>query len=257
MKRDIKFLDLKLINARYAKPMLNLAKEVIDSGWYIRGKQYEAFKIKMSSYIGSEHIIPVGTGLDALDIILKSYIEIGKLHIGDEVLVPANTFIATVLVITNNNLNPVFVEPNEETFNLDFGKARKAITNKTRLVMLVHLYGQICWDDEFASEMREKNILLIEDNAQAIGSSYNGQMAGSLGDAAAFSFYPGKNLGALGDGGAISTADVQLAKVSSDIANYGSTKKYHHEYKGVNSRLDEIQSAFLNLKLSHLDKILE
>ena len=253
MKRNIKFLDLKLINSRHAKAMSNVANHVINSGWYVKGKHYESFKANLSKYVGSNYVVPVGTGLDALDIILKSYIEIGKIEIGDEVLVPANTFIATALVITNNNLIPVFVEPNEETFNLDFAKARDAITNKTRVVMLVHLYGQICWNDEFAEEMNKKNILIIEDNAQALGSSYKGRKAGNLGDAAAFSFYPGKNLGALGDGGAISTNDYLLAKVSSDIANYGSTKKYHHEYKGTNSRLDEIQAGFLNVKLSDLD----
>lgn len=249
----IKFLDLQKINAQYATELKQAAVEVIDSGWYISGERVKLFETNLASYIGVKHAIGVGNGLDALRLILKAYIEMGLMQEGDEVIVPANTYIATILAITDNRLKPVLVEPDIKTYNLDILLVEKHITPRTRAIMVVHLYGQICWSEELQAIANRNNLKIIEDNAQAIGAIWNGKRSGSLGDAAGFSFYPGKNLGALGDSGAVTTNDDELARVVRALANYGSTKKYVNDYQGLNSRLDEIQAAFLDIKLKYLD----
>jgi dTDP-4-amino-4,6-dideoxygalactose transaminase len=250
----IKFLDLKKINNQYAEQLKDIASEVIDSGWYIRGSRCAEFETRLSRYIDADHVISVGSGLDALRIIFMAYIELGVLVKGDEVIVPANTYIASILAITDNDLVPVFVEPDELTYNIDIAKIEKQITSRTKAIMIVHLYGQACWSDELSMLSKSYNLKIIEDNAQAIGAYWRGKRTGSLGDAAGFSFYPGKNLGALGDGGAITTSNEKLAEVAQALSNYGSAKKYENSYKGLNSRLDEIQAGFLNLKLSNIDR---
>jgi dTDP-4-amino-4,6-dideoxygalactose transaminase len=256
----IKFLDLQKINAQYASEMMQVAAEVIESGWYLLGERVERFEKNLAKYIGVKHAIGVANGLDALRLILKAYIELGVMKEGDEVIVPANTYIATILAITDNRLIPVMVEPDIHTYNLDLTLVEQHITDRTRAIMVVHLYGQVCWSEELESVAKNHNLKIIEDNAQAIGAVYeekgNGKKArktGSLGDAAGFSFYPGKNLGALGDGGAVATNDDELAEVVRALGNYGSRNKYFSEYQGLNSRLDEIQAAFLNIKLKYLD----
>tara|TARA_R110002072_G_scaffold289873_2_gene457223 strand:- start:21145 stop:22251 length:1107 start_codon:yes stop_codon:yes gene_type:complete len=250
----IKFLDLKKINTQYQAELKEAAERVIDSGWYILGDEVDSFEKKLCNYVGSSHCIGVANGLDALRLILKSYIEMGVMSQGDEIIVPANTFIASVLAITDNGLKPVFVEPDVETYNIDFDKIEEKITNKTKAIMVVHLYGRVCWSQKLEEISNRYNLKIIEDNAQAIGASFKGKKTGSLGDVAAFSFYPGKNLGALGDAGVVSTNDSELANMIRVIANYGSNKKYHHKFKGLNSRLDELQAAFLSVKLKYLDK---
>lgn len=250
----IKFLDLQKINAQYADELKLATSRVIDSGWYLLGEELKSFEQNLSSYIGVKHTIGVANGLDALRIILRAYIELGIMSEGDEVIVPANTFIATVLAITDNRLKPVFVEPSLDTYNLDIAKVEKHITPKTKAIMLVHLYGQVCWDDSLGLLAQKYNLKLIEDNAQAIGAKWKDKKSGNLGNASAFSFYPGKNLGALGDGGAIATNDDKLAYVVRALGNYGSDEKYVFSYKGFNSRLDDIQAAILNVKLKYLDK---
>jgi dTDP-4-amino-4,6-dideoxygalactose transaminase len=252
----VSFLDLKKINSKYSKELVSAAENVINKGWYILGDQVELFESNLASYVGSNYAIGVGNGLDALKLILRGYIEMGILNIGDQILVPSNTFIATVLAITESGLNPIFIEPNPVTFNLDLDSIEKRISSKTKAIILVHLYGKTCWEKGFDALFKKYNLKVIEDNAQAIGSSFINdgivKMTGSLGDAAAFSFYPGKNLGALGDGGAITTNDADLAKIVKALSNYGSQIKYKHNYIGINSRLDEIQAAFLNVKIKYL-----
>lgn len=249
----IKFLDLQKINSQYAIELKQVASEVIDSGWYLLGERIKLFEINLANYIGVKHAIGVANGLDALRLILKAYIEMGIIQEGDEIIVPANTFIATILAITDNRLKPVLVEPDFNTYNLDISLIEKHITIRTRAIMVVHLYGQVCWSEEMEAIARRHNLKIIEDNAQAIGAIWKGKRTGSLGHASGFSFYPGKNLGALGDSGAVTTNDDKLACVVRALANYGSTKKYVHEYKGLNSRMDEIQAAFLNIKLKYID----
>jgi dTDP-4-amino-4,6-dideoxygalactose transaminase len=249
----IKFLDLQKINAQYATELKQAAAEVIDSGWYLLGERVKRFETNLASHTGVKHAIGVGNGLDALRLILKAYIEMGVMQEGDEVIVPANTYIATILAITDNKLKPVLVEPDINTYNLDISLIEHNITLRTRAIMVVHLYGQICWSDELEAIAQRNNLKIIEDNAQAIGASRNGKRAGSLGDAAGFSFYPGKNLGALGDSGAVTTNDDELARIVRALANYGSTKKYVNNYRGLNSRMDEIQAAFLDIKLKYID----
>jgi len=249
----VKFLDLQEINAQYAEEMKQSAAEVIDSGWYLMGEKLENFERNLASYIGVKYAVGVGNGLDALRLILRAYIEMGIIQKGDEVIVPANTYIATVLAITDNNLKPVLVEPDIETYNIDISKIEQHITSRTKAIMVVHLYGQICWSEELENIAKKYNLKIIEDNAQAIGAEWNGQKSGGLGDAAGNSFYPGKNLGALGDAGAVTTNDDELAKIVRALGNYGSYKKYFNEYQGLNSRLDELQAAFLNIKLKYLD----
>lgn len=249
----IKFLDLQKINAQYADELKKAAFEVIDSGWYLTGDRLSSFEKKLANYIGTTNAIGVANGLDALRLILKAYMDMGFMKEGDEVIVPANTYIATVLAITDNRLKPVLVEPNANSFNLDSNLIEKHITNKTKAIMVVHLYGQVGWNDQLVDLAKKYNLKIIEDNAQAIGASWNGIKTGNLGDAAGFSFYPGKNLGALGDAGAVTTNDAELAKRVRALGNYGSTKKYVNEFQGLNSRLDEIQAAFLEVKLKYID----
>ena len=249
----IKFLDLQKINAQYATELKQAAAEVIDSGWFLLGERVKQFEANLALYIGVNHAIGVANGLDALRLILKAYMELGFMKEGDEVIVPANTYIATILAITDNRLKPVLVEPDINTYNLDISLIEQCITERTRAIMVVHLYGQVCWSEELKGIARRHNLKIIEDNAQAIGAIWNGKRTGALGDAAGFSFYPGKNLGALGDSGAVTTNDDVLAEVVRALANYGSKEKYRNEYQGLNSRMDEIQAAFLDIKLKYLD----
>ncbi len=250
----IKFLDLKKINDQYAEELNTAALEVLDSGWFLLGEKVKTFENNLKEYIGVSHAIGVANGLDALRLILNAYLKLGAFHEGDEIIVPANTYIASILAITDNRLNPVLVEPDIETYNLDISKIEQHITSRTKAIMIVHLYGRICWSDELANLAKKYNLKIIEDNAQAIGASWNGIKSGTLGDASGFSFYPGKNLGAIGDAGAVTTNDSKLAVVVRALANYGSHKKYETVYQGLNSRLDEIQAAFLNVKLKFLEK---
>jgi len=257
----IKFLDIQKINSQYEEELKKAALEVIDSGWYLLGSNVAKFEQDLKDYIGSKYCIPCANGLDALRIILKSYIEMGVIHHGDHVVVPANTYIATILAITDNQLVPILVEPDVSTFNIDIQKIESSITPKTKAIMLVHLYGRCVWSEQIENLALKYNLKIIEDNAQAIGAEYNIDnrlikplKTGNLGDAAGFSFYPGKNLGALGDSGAITTSDELLANTCRSIANYGSSVKYVNDYCGLNSRMDEIQAAFLSVKLKYLDR---
>ena len=250
---SINFLNLKKINQQYSNELKKVAAEVIDSGWYLLGEKVEQFENDLSSYIGSKYVIGVGNGLDALRLILRAYIEMGIMQEGDEVIVPANTYIASILAISDNRLKPVFVEPDIDTYNINISSIEKKITSKTKAIMIVHLYGKVCWSNDLATIAKKHNLKIIEDNAQAIGAEWNGIKSGNLGDAAGFSFYPGKNLGALGDSGVVSTNDAKLASTIKAIANYGSNKKYINDFQGLNSRMDEIQAAFLSIKLKYLD----
>lgn len=250
----IKFLDLQKLNAQYVDELKQAAAEVIDSGWYLQGEQVKRFESNLSEYLGVKHSIGVANGLDALRLILKAYIEMGVMQEGDEVIVPANTYIASILAISDNRLKPVLVDPDINSYNLDFSLIERHITTRTRAILVVHLYGLICWSAELEAIAKRHNLKLIEDNAQAIGAIWEGKRSGSLSDAAGNSFYPGKNLGALGDAGGVTTNDDQLAEIVRALGNYGSKQKYVNKYKGLNSRLDEIQAAFLNVKLKYLDK---
>jgi dTDP-4-amino-4,6-dideoxygalactose transaminase len=249
----IPFLDLKAINSEYRAELVDAATRVIDSGWYIQGAEVKAFEQEFATYCGTQHCIGVANGLDALTLTLRAWKELGKLKEGDEVIVPANTYIASILAITENRLVPVLVEPDEQTYNLCSVKTAAAITDKTRAIVAVHLYGQLAPMPAVMALARTHNLLVLEDSAQAHGAEINGKKAGNWGDASGFSFYPGKNLGALGDAGAVTTNDAELAKTIRALGNYGSHKKYENHYQGVNSRLDEIQAAFLRVKLKHLD----
>ena len=249
----IKFLDIAKINSQYETELIEAAQRVIRSGWYVLGNEVAEFEKKLSEYVQAKYAIGVSNGLDGLRLILRSYIQMGYMSIGDEIIVPANTFIASVLAISDCGLKPVFVEPDPKTFNINFEKIEEKITVKTKAIMIVHLYGMVCWSDKLVDISKRYNLKIIEDNAQAIGASWKGIKTGNLGDAAAFSFYPGKNLGALGDAGAVTTNDEKLSEMVKIISNYGSVKKYYHDVKGVNSRLDDIQAAFLNVKLKYLD----
>lgn len=249
----VNFLNLKNINKQYQQELKDACARVIDSGWYIMGNELTQFEIEFATYCGTEHSIGVANGLDALILTIRAWKELGKLKAGDEVIVQANTYIASVLAITENDLVPVLVEPNPVTYNLDPEIVRKAITPKTKLILPVHLYGQISPMQEIMRIAEEFNLLVLEDCAQSHGAEINGKRAGNWGDAAGFSFYPGKNLGALGDAGAITTNDDELAQTLKALRNYGSHKKYENLYQGVNSRLDEIQAAMLRVKLRNLD----
>ncbi|MCP9612676.1 DegT/DnrJ/EryC1/StrS family aminotransferase [Coprobacter tertius] len=257
----MKFFNLQKINARYASELKKVAEEVIDSGWYLQGDRVAAFEKSLAEYVGCRYAVTVGNGLDALRLILKAYIEMGIMAEGDEIIVPANTFIASVLAITDNRLVPVFAEPDENTFNLDFSHIESLITPRTRAIMIVHLYGRSCWGAGLVELARKYNLKIIEDNAQAMGALGKVEdlgdsvHTGALGDAAGISFYPTKNLGALGDSGAITTDDDRLAEIVRSLGNYGSGKKYYNEYQGLNSRMDEIQAAFLSVKLKYLDEM--
>lgn len=248
----IKFLDLQKINAQYADELKSAAAEVIDAGWYLQGKQNDNFEAELKKLTGASNAVAVANGLDALRLILKAYIEMGVMKEGDEVIVPANTYIASILAITDNHLVPVLVEPLLDTYNIDIDKIEEAVTFRTRAILVVHLYGRVVWNDKLEHIAGKYGLKIIEDNAQAIGASYKGVMTGNLGDAAGFSFYPGKNLGALGDSGAVVSKDDELAHVVRALANYGSSRKYIFDYCGYNSRMDEIQAAFLSVKIKYL-----
>ncbi len=249
----IPFLDLKVINAEYRDDLIEACTKVIDSGWYIQGEQVKFFEEQFSSFCGTKYCIGVGNGLDALSLILKAWKEIGKLNDGDEVLVPANTYIASILAVTENNLTPILVEPDPLTFNIDPKNIADLITSKTKVIMPVHLYGRLCAMPEIVNIAQKNNLLILEDCAQAHGAMDKGIKAGNWGDAAGFSFYPGKNLGAIGDAGAITTNDTELMRTIRALGNYGSQRKYENYYRGVNSRLDEMQAALLSIKLKRLD----
>jgi dTDP-4-amino-4,6-dideoxygalactose transaminase len=251
---DIPFLDAKAVNAPYAHELKEAVARVIDSGWYILGEEVAAFEQEFAAYCGVRHAVGVGSGLDALSLIIRGYKELGVLKEGDEIIVPGNTFIASFLAISENRLQPVPTEPDPATFNIDPARLERAIGPRTRAIMAVHLYGQLANMAELTALARKHHLLLIEDAAQAHGAAREGRKAGSFGDAAGFSFFPTKNLGALGDGGAVVTNDEALAKRVAALRNYGSEKKYHHPIRGVNSRLDEIQAAMLRVKLKHLDE---
>ncbi|KPN77492.1 aminotransferase [Shewanella sp. Sh95] len=249
----INFLDLKAINNQYQQELKDACARVIDSGWYIMGNELTQFETEFAAYCGTKHAIGVANGLDALILTLRAWKELGKLQAGDEVIVQANTYIASVLAITENDLVPVLVEPNPASYNLDPATLVAAITPKTKAILPVHLYGQLCPMSDIMAIAKAHNLLVLEDCAQAHGAEINGKRAGNWGDAAAFSFYPGKNLGALGDAGAITTNNDELAQTLKALRNYGSHKKYENLYQGVNSRLDEIQAAMLRVKLRHLE----
>lgn len=253
----IPFLSLKKINDRFNQELIEACTRVINSGWYISGKEVESFEENFANFCGVKHAIGVANGLDALTLTLRAWKELGLVSEGDEVLVPANTYIASVLAITENKLKPVFVEPCPETFNILAKDLDKYLTKKTKVVLAVHLYGQICQMESINAFAKENGLLVLEDSAQAHGASINNIRAGAWGDASGFSFYPGKNLGALGDAGIVTTNDSDLNNVIRALANYGSSVKYVNNYKGVNSRLDEMQAAMLDIKLKYLDKDIE
>jgi dTDP-4-amino-4,6-dideoxygalactose transaminase len=249
----IPFLDLKKINESYREELITAATRVIDSGWYILGAEVDAFESEFASYCGVDHCIGVGNGLDALVLVLKAWKEMGHLRDGDQVIVPSHTYIATCLAVTDCGLEPVLVEPDASTYNICPRNIEAALTVKTRAIIAVHLYGQLAPMPEIMAQANKHSLLVLEDAAQSHGASLTGRKAGSFGHAAGFSFYPGKNLGALGDAGAVTTNDEELAKVVRALGNYGSDRKYENAFKGVNSRLDEIQAAMLRVKLKHLD----
>jgi dTDP-4-amino-4,6-dideoxygalactose transaminase len=264
----IKFLDIQKITESFEPDISEAIIRVVKRGWFLLGEEVNAFEKEYANYIGSKHCIGVANGLDALRLILKAYIEMGLLREGDEVIVPANTYIASILAITDNRLKPVLIEPDINTYNLDISLIEQKITIRTKVIMIIHLYGSACWSAELEEIAYKYNLRIIEDNAQAAGASVMAlgikprtqgknikvlRRTGSLGHAAGHSFYPGKNLGALGDAGAITTDDDELASVVRALANYGSSKKYVNDFKGLNSRLDEIQAAVLRVKLPRLD----
>ncbi len=249
----IPFLDLKAINAQYREKLIEACTKVIDSGWYIQGSEHKEFEKEFANYCGAKYAIGVANGLDALILILKAYKEMGYMKDGDEVIVPSNTYIASILAISDNNLIPVLVEADIDTYLIDPLKIEEKITSKTKAIMPVHLYGQTCEMDKINEIAKKYNLKVIEDSAQSHGAYFEDKRCGNLGDASGFSFYPGKNLGALGDGGVVTTNDEELASTIRALGNYGSQKKYENIYKGTNSRLDEIQAAMLRVKLRYLD----
>lgn len=248
----IKFLDLQKITAKYADEIHEATNRVVDSGWYLQGKENEKFEKNFADFIGTKYSVGVANGLDALIWIFRAYVEMGVMNPGDEVIVPANTYIASILAISENGLVPVLVEPDINTYQIDPEKIEEAITPKTKAILIVHLYGQCAYTDKIGELCKKYDLKLVEDNAQAHGCKFGDKTTGSLGDAAGHSFYPGKNLGAFGDAGAVTTDDEELAKTVRSLANYGSTRKYVFKYIGRNSRLDEIQAAVLDVKLKHL-----
>lgn len=250
---NVPFLDLKAINQDCREKLIQAMTDVLDSGWYIQGQKLSEFERKFAEYCGTEFCLGVANGLDALTLTLRAWKTMGKLKSGDEVIVPANTYIASILAVTENDLVPVLVEPNDETFNLCPENVKRAITPRTRVMLPVHLYGQLADMPELMAIASEHNLLVLEDSAQSHGAQIDGRKSGSWGDASGFSFYPGKNLGALGDAGAITTNDPELYEVLKALRNYGSHEKYKNIYQGVNSRLDEIQAAILSVKLDFLD----
>jgi dTDP-4-amino-4,6-dideoxygalactose transaminase len=271
----IKFLDIQKITASFEPELSDAIDRVVKRGWFLLGEEVNHFEEEYAEYIGVKHSIGVANGLDALRLILKAWIKMRIMQEGDEVIVPGNTYIASILAITDNRLKPVLIDPDINTFNLNISHIEQRITPRTKAIMVVHLYGQVCWSTQLEEIARKYDLKIIEDNAQAVGAIVpsskflasglrgtsgnlklepgNHNRTGSLGDAAGHSFYPGKNLGALGDGGAVTTNDDDLAAIVRALANYGSTKKYIHNYQGLNSRLDEIQAAVLRVKLPRLD----
>lgn len=250
----IKFLDLQKVTDLYSEEIHQVVSRVIDSGWYLQGEENKRFEQEYADYIGTKYCVGVANGLDALICILRAYMELGVMQPGDEVIVPSNTYIASILAISENGLTPFLVEPDIQTYEIDDSLIEQAITPRTKAIMIVHLYGQCAYTDRIGEICRKHGLKLIEDNAQAHGCRFHdGRRTGSLGDAAGHSFYPGKNLGALGDGGAVTTDDPELARAVRALANYGSSKKYVFDYLGRNSRLDEIHAAVLSVKLKHLD----
>lgn len=245
----IKFLDLKKINNRYREEIDSRIKNILDKGWYLQGEENENFTKNFANFCGTKFALGVANGLDALNLIIKAY-GFGN---GDEIIVPANTYIATILAISENGCIPILVEPDIKTYNINPDSIEEKITTKTKAIMVVHLYGQAVQMEKIWKIAKKYNLKIIEDSAQAHGAIYQENRTGNLGDASGFSFYPGKNLGCMGDGGAVTTNDEELFNKIKAIANYGSDRKYHHIYKGVNSRLDEIQAAILDIKLKHLD----
>lgn len=245
----IKFLDLKKINNRYREEIDSRIKDILDKGWYLQGEENENFTKNFANFCGTKFALGVANGLDALNLIIKAY---GFCN-GDEIIVPANTYIATILAISENGCIPILVEPDIKTYNINPDSIEEKITSKTKAIMVVHLYGQAVQMEKIWKIAKKYNLKIIEDSAQAHGAIYQENRTGNLGDASGFSFYPGKNLGCMGDGGAVTTNDEELFNKIKAIANYGSDRKYHHIYKGVNSRLDEIQAAVLDIKLNHLD----
>ena len=250
----ISFLDLKNINQQYRQQLIEACTRVIDSGWYIGGTELEQFEQNFAKYCGTQYAIGVANGLDALILTLRAWKELGKLQDGDEVIVPSNTYIASILAISANQLKPVLVEPNPNTFNLDPAKIEAALTEKTKVILPVHLYGQLADMPKIMQIAKQLNLLVLEDSAQSHGAQIQGKKAGNWGDASGFSFYPGKNLGALGDAGAVTTNDAELATMLKALRNYGSHEKYKNLVPGVNSRLDEIQAAMLDVKLKYLEE---
>jgi dTDP-4-amino-4,6-dideoxygalactose transaminase len=249
----IRSLDLGRVNAPMRGELIAAMTRVLDFGWYIQGEEVRAFERTFADYCGVPEIVGTGNGLDALVLILRAYCEMGLFAEGDEILVPSNTYIATILAITANRLVPVLVEPDIRTYQIDPRLIEKHVTSRTRAIMVVHLYGQVAYSDDIQKIADAHGLKIIEDAAQGQGGSYKGRKTGSLGDACGFSFYPSKNLGALGDAGAVATRDPELAAIVRALGNYGSQKKYFNIYKGCNSRLDELQAAILSVKLKYLD----
>lgn len=249
----IKYLDLEKINSRFSHEIEEAFRRVLRSGWYLKGLETEKFEKNYASYIGSDYAVGCGNGLDALSLILMAYKEMGFMRPGDEIIVPANTYIASILAIERNGLKPILIEPNPHTLQINPNLIEPLITSKTRALMIVHLYGRCAFSEQIADLCKKYGLKLIEDNAQAHGVKYGDMRTGSLGDAAGHSFYPGKNLGALGDAGAVTTNDRELTEIIRSLGNYGSDEKYIFNYKGINSRIDEIEAAVLNIKLPFLD----
>lgn len=255
----VKLLDLQAITMMHGDEYKEAVNRVIESGWFLQGNENKKFEADYAKYIGTDHCIAVANGLDALYLLMRGYKELGIMHDGDEIIVPANTYIATIIAITRNNLIPVLVEPTWENLEIDIDKIEEAITPKTKGVMIVHLYGRVAYNDKLGEICKKHDLKLMEDNAQAHGCGFKVQgsrfkRTGALGDAAAHSFYPGKNLGAFGDAGAVTTSDAELAEVIRALANYGSQKKYVFKYVGMNSRMSEPDAAVLDVKLKYLDE---
>ena len=252
-RRQVEFLNLKRVNQQHQNEIAKTMTQVLSSGTYIRGEATRVFENKFAEYIGVKHCIGVGNGLDALRLIIRAYICLGKLKKGDSILIPHNTFIASVLAAVEEGLVPILVPPNPDTHGIDTHQLQAFMKENTKAIMPVHLYGLACFSEQLQAFIDQHNLLVIEDNAQAVGATYQGRKTGALGHAAGVSFYPTKNLGALGDGGAVLTDDPELAKMVRVLSNYGSEEKYLHQYKGINSRLDEVQAAVLSVKLKYLN----
>lgn len=250
----VKLLDLQSITMQHGDEYKAAANRVIESGWFLQGKEIQKFESDYAKYIGTNECIAVANGLDALYLLMRGYKELGVMNDGDEIIVPANTYIATIIAITRNNLVPVLIEPTWENLEINIDKIESAITPKTKGVMIVHLYGRVAYNDKLSEICKKHNLKLMEDCAQSQGCAWKGRKTGSLGDSAAHSFYPGKNLGAFGDAGAVTTSDFELAQVIRAVANYGSQKKYVFKYVGMNSRMSELDAAVLDVKLKYLDE---